>query len=225
MDFLKDRRTLLVVLGGVLALAAGLGIAAALRWSGKAAPSAPPASSGGLVIEAAEAEDGKMDPAHPLRCFVAGKLVGELTLARCAELNGVATGALDVGVDATGALAAAQGSQAMLTPLPPAEAPGLSVQAELEAARGSPRVADGAMAACWRHEEGQWRRLPADLTLSECVQALFAGACEPRYSPDYGRWAQQTLRRVQGRVEMSPDNVGFRVIAEQGPGCSLDLID
>ena len=36
-----------------------------------------------------------------------GSFVGEITLAECAKKNGVATGALDVGVDETGALAAA----------------------------------------------------------------------------------------------------------------------
>jgi hypothetical protein len=63
----------------------------------------------------------KLDPARPLRCFVSGQFVGEITLAECARKNGVATGALDVGVDETGALAAADEAGALLTPLPPPE--------------------------------------------------------------------------------------------------------
>ncbi|HEY9233679.1 MAG TPA: hypothetical protein VIP08_01470, partial [Phenylobacterium sp.] len=120
MDFLKDRRTLLALGGGAAALIAGLLIANAMVSKGrgeKAAP--PPASQGGLVVETGARDDGKLDPAKPLRCFVAGQYVGEMTLADCAKRNGVATGALDVGVDEAGNLAAADQAGTMLTPLPP----------------------------------------------------------------------------------------------------------
>src|SRR5258708_15387382 len=120
MDFLKDRRTVLVLAGAAVALLAGLIIAWTLVAAHRGEATAPPpASQAGLVIDAAEAADARMDPAKPLRCFVAGQPVGELTLAECAKRNGVSTDALDVGVDQTGALAAPEPAGAMLTPLPP----------------------------------------------------------------------------------------------------------
>jgi hypothetical protein len=70
----------------------------------------------------------------------------------------------------------------------------------------------------------EWRRLPGDLTLNACVQALFAGRCESAGSATYGRWMQQTLRLIPGRVEVSNDNRRFRSLAEQGPGCSIPNI-
>src|SRR5436190_19733017 len=88
----------LILLGVAAAVAAGLGITGALVLNGQAAKAPPPpASQGGLVIEAGE-EPGRIDPAKPLRCFVAGQFVGELSLNDCARRNGVATDALDVGV-------------------------------------------------------------------------------------------------------------------------------
>ncbi len=120
MDFLNDRRIVLALAGGALALLAGMGIAVGLlARSDDSAPDAPPASQGGLVVETTELDEGRMDPARPLRCFVGGQFVGEVTLSECAERNGVATGALDVGVDETGALAAADEAGTVLTPLPP----------------------------------------------------------------------------------------------------------
>src|SRR3989338_2002981 len=127
MDFLKDRR--IVVLGGgaALALLAGLGIAAALlAGHDQKQTEAPPASRARLIVETGRDDDTKLDPARPLRCFVGGAFVGEITLAECAKKNGVATGALDVGVDETGALAAADQAGTVLTPLPqapPVDAP------------------------------------------------------------------------------------------------------
>jgi hypothetical protein len=223
MELLKDRRLTLVLIGGAVALAAGVAIALGLSLGrGADKPSSPaPASKGGLVVEAGPADDGKLDPARPLRCFVAGQFVGEITLVECAKRNGVATGALDVGVDETGALAAADVAGANLTPLPPVEgAPAQSGGEPLTA----PSIDQGGQISpaggCWRYA-GEWRRLPGDLTLNACAQALFAGRCEHNGSASYGRWMQQTLRLVPGRVEISPDNRGFRTLAEQGPGCSL----
>src|SRR6185436_15155940 len=116
------RSNRLLILGAGVALAAGLGIAGALIVGGREDKSPPPASQGGLVIEAGEETPGRVDPARPLRCFVAGQFVGELSLNDCARRNGVATDALDVGVDQTGALAAAQDAGPEITPLPPVEA-------------------------------------------------------------------------------------------------------
>jgi hypothetical protein len=170
------------------------------------------------VIDENVPEGSPAGPTKPLRCFVAGQFVGDFTLAQCAQRNGVATDKLDVGVDPTGALAAAQQGGSVLTPLPPRErvtpvAPAKAPPAGAE--RGAP------IAVCWRYGEGTWRKLPGDLTLSACVQTLFSGHCERPGSALYGRWAQETLRLVPGKVEISGDNRSFRTLVEQGPGCSL----
>jgi hypothetical protein len=206
----------------LVALAAGslaaFGLIRAHR--GEATPP-PPASQSGLVIDASGAEVGRIDAAKPLRCFVGGQLVGELTLLACAQRNGVATDALDVGVDASGALAAGQGGSTPVVRTPPAGTPTV-------AAAGAPgaSVAAGAPASaaaagdCWRYADG-WRKLPGQTTLNGCAQALFAGRCEQPGGASYGRWGQQTLRLVPGRVEISADNHSFRTLSEQGPGCSI----
>ena len=157
-----------------------------------------------------------MDPAKPLRCFVAGRFVGELTLADCAKQNGVATDALDVGLDETGALAAADQAGAVLTPLPPpAETPSSQTDA------GPPLPVNAPVGVCQRYEQGKWTKLPGDLSLNACVQSLFAGRCERPGGATYGRWMQQTLRLVPGRVEVSADNHSFRTLADQGAGCAI----
>lgn len=215
----KDRRKGLVIAGAAVALLAGVLIAWLLVSSGRGERTPPPpASQGGLVIESG-LDDGRIDPAKPLRCFVAGQFVGEFTLTECAQRNGVATGALDVGIDETGALAASQEAGLVLTPLPPPE----EAEAAPSAAEAAPPPATpaGPLAACWRHSGGQWRRLPSEMGLDACVQALFAGRCERPGQATYGRWGQQTLRLVTGRVEISSDNQSFRTLVNQGAGCSL----
>ncbi len=230
MDFLNDRRIVLSLIGGALALLAGMGIAVGLLARGGDEPQeAPPASKAGLVVETTDMDEGRLDPARPLRCFVSGQFVGELTLTECAQRNGVATGALDVGVDETGALAAADAAGTVLTPLPPpVETVTPAAQPPVDLAQSTPTPGPSAPAqpagACWRYAESEWRRMPGDLTLNACVQALFAGRCEPAGSATYGRWMQQTLRLVPGRVEVSADNRRFRTLADQGPGCTLPQI-
>lgn len=225
MNFLNDRRTQLVLGGGAVALVAGLAIAWVLMAGHRDERTPPPpASTGGLVIDSSGADNTRMDSAAPLRCFVAGQFAGELTLADCAKRNGVATDALDVGLDENGVLAAADQAGAVLTPLPPtqgaAPAPEPTEPAPLPSVvGGAASAASGPPAACWRYADAQWRKLPIDLGLSACVQALFAGRCEKPGSATYGRWAQQTLRLAPGKVEISADNHSFRTLVEQGPGC------
>jgi len=209
--------------GAVAALAAGaliaLGIVRAHR--GEATPP-PPASQGGLVIDPSGAGLGRIDAAKPLRCFVDGRYVGDLTLKDCAQRNGVTTDALDVGLDVSGALAAGQPGAATVTPLPPAAS-----QAVPATAAGGVAVPAAATASaqasgeCWRYADNRWRKLPSETTLNGCAQALFAGRCENPGGASYGRWAQQTIRLVPGRVEISADNHSFRTLAEQGAGCSI----
>jgi hypothetical protein len=212
------RRMVFALGGAVLALAAGLGIGWTLM-SGGHVSQPPPASQGGLVIDASGEDVGRIDPAKPLRCFVQGKFVGQFTLTDCARQNGVATDALDVGIDQTGALAATQTAGQVLTPLPPPKAvtrlspaPGVTV---------SSGPAGAPPAVCWRYGDGRWRRLPGDMGLDACVQTLFAGRCEKAGGAAYGRWGQQTLRLVPGRVEISDDNRTFRPLVSQAPDCSL----
>jgi hypothetical protein len=220
MELLKDRRVLLGG-GAALALVAGLGIALALINGAKPAAEDPPASRGGLVVETGRADDTKLDPARPLRCFVGGQFVGETTLAECANKNGVATGALDVGVDETGALAAADQAGLVLTPLPPpAETVAVPAPAATPTAP-TPAVSNTPLAVCWRYAGGEWRKQPGEITLNACAQQLYSGKCERPGGATYGRWGDETLRLVPGRVESSSDNRSFHSIIEQGPGCSI----
>ncbi len=214
----------LVVLGGLGALVAGGAIAWALVSGDRSAAPPPPASEGGLVIDSSGAADGKIDAGKPLRCFVQGQFVGELSLADCARRNGVATDALDVGLDETGALAAAQQAGAQIVPLPPAEdaAPAAAEDSALPPAEAAPASdVPAAGAICWRHGGGRWRRAPEAADLNSCVQTLFAGRCEKPGGATYGRFGAQTLRLVAGRVEISDDNRTFRTLAPQAPDCSL----
>jgi hypothetical protein len=220
MEFLKDRRVVLA-LGGGLALLLGV-ILAAIAMSGGKSKDQPPASKAGLVVEIGREDDGKLDPARPLRCFVSGVFVGEITLAECARKNGVATGALDVGVDETGALAAADVAGTVLTPLPPAPVEVLSTAAAPAAAPApTPAAPAGPVKACWRYVGAEWRRLPGEATLNGCLQTLFAGRCERPGGATYGRWGEQTLRLVPGRVETSMDNRSFQTLVEQPASCII----
>lgn len=228
MDFLKDRRIIVFGGGAALALLAGLGVAVALLAGHDQKPSeAPPASRAGLIVETGRDDDTKLDPARPLRCFVGGAFVGEITLAECAKKNGVATGALDVGVDETGALAAADQAGTVLTPLPPptVEAPAAGSAANGAASSAAPAStsasANAPLAPCWRYAGGEWRRLPGEITLTACAQQLFGGRCEKAGGATYGRWGEETLRLAPGRVEISSDNRTFRTAFEQGPNCSI----
>lgn len=218
------RRLPIFAIGGVAAVLAGLGIAWALVGGGDGTQPAP-ASEAGLVIDSSANDDGRIDPARPLRCFVQGQFVGELSLNDCARRNGVATDALDVGLDPTGSLAAAGEAGQTLTPLPPPE----EVVAPLdEGAAGAPEVVERSApaaapaAACWRYGGGRWRKVAADTELDACVQALFTGRCEKPGGASYGRWGQQTLRLVAGRVETSDDNKSFRMLTVQSSDCMVD---
>ncbi|HEX5378007.1 MAG TPA: hypothetical protein VFW47_05505 [Phenylobacterium sp.] len=218
MQALKDRRIALAAGGAALALFAGLGMAMVLMRHAGDENVRPPAAQAGLVVETGSNDDGKLDPTARLRCFVAGQFVGEATLAECAKRNGVATGALDVGVDESGALAAADQAGAMLVPLPP---PAKVLPAEPAPTAATTAAPTGPTGACMRYSAGEWRKLPADLSLAACVQTLFAGHCERPGGATYGRWMSQTLRLVPGKVEVSNDNRNFHTLADQSSSCVL----
>jgi hypothetical protein len=219
MELLKDRRVLLAG-GAVLALVAGLGIALALMHGAKSPTEDPPASRSGLIVETGRADDTKLDANRPLRCFVGGQFVGETTLAECAKKNGVATGALDVGVDETGALAAADQAGLVLTPLPPVEAPAVPAPAATPAI-SPPAVSSTPLAVCWRYAGGEWRKLPGEITVNACAQQISSGKCEKAGGATYGRWGDETIRLVPGKVESSSDNRTFHPIIDLGQGCSI----
>jgi hypothetical protein len=217
MNVLKDRRVILAG-GAGLALAAGLAIAALMISRKHESHQAPPASQGGLMVQASHDDDIKLDARRPLRCFVSGQFVGEMPVSACAHRNGVATGALDVGLDPNGALAASNGASADITPLPPQPVTVLSPPVAVLA----PAPAAGVVqAGCWRYAAGAWQRMTPDMPLSACVQSLYAGQCQRPGGAAYGRWSDRTLRLAPGRVEVSNDNRNFRTLVEQGPGCSV----
>jgi hypothetical protein len=210
-----------IVIGGLAALAAGLGAAWMLLGDG-GPETRPPAAEGGLVIDATGPDDGPPEAGKLLRCFVQGQFVGELSLTACAQRNGVATDALDVGLDETGALAAAEQAGQVLTPLPPVEAdPPAEVESALPTDDADDAEPVAAPSACWRHGGGRWRKVSSDTDLDACVHTLFAGRCEKANGASYGRFGQQTLRLVAGRVEVSDDNRAFRTLVAQTPDCGI----
>jgi hypothetical protein len=224
MGLFSDRRIVLAG-GGAAALALGLGVALLLVSRAPKPSGPPPASKGGLVVEQKK-DDGPVDPGRPLRCFVGGQMVGEMTLAECAKKNGVATRALDLGVDASGGLAAASDAGPVVQPLTPAQAQQVPTQGPPAAPPGAAPVASAAgapTAPCWRRD-GDWLRLPSDLTLNACVQALYAGRCLKPGEAAYGRWGEETLRLFQRRVWASADNRTFRPLVDQGANCSTPSI-
>jgi len=226
MDFLKDRRVILG-LGALVAIVLGTLIALGIARGNKGPDVPPPASQGGLIVENGRDDDTRLDAARPIRCFVEGQFVGEITLAECARRNGVATGALDVGVDETGALAASGTTGAIVAPLPPTDtAPPVIAQAPPPSTGPAPApaptpVADGS--ACWRYADATWTKLEG-MSLNACVQRLYAGQCERPGRATYGRWGQQTLRLVPGKVEISDDNRRFRTLARQDKSCAIEAV-
>lgn len=223
-DLLKDRRVVIAA-GVAAALSLGLIIALSSIARNPRSDEPPPASQGGLVVEMGRDDDAKIDPTRELRCFVGGQFVGMSSLADCAKRNGVATGALDVGIDVTGELAATGQAGTVLTPLPPPEeavtaptpTPTATPAAPAASAPAQPRAA---VAICWRYADRNWARM-SEMSLNACVQALFEGKCERPGAATYGRWGDQTLRLVPGRVEQSSDDRVFRSLVEQGTNCSL----
>ncbi|CAN5243362.1 hypothetical protein BH10PSE2_BH10PSE2_00970 [soil metagenome] len=228
MAFPNDNRTILLI-GGGLAVVAAVVLGLVFASGGDKAPAAPPASRGGLNIDLADS--GPLETTRELRCFVDGQYVGMANLADCARRNGLATDALDVGLDATGALAAAP--TAAFAP-PPAEPPvTLSEPAATSAATGATpyvvtpppgqpaTVQPVSGSPCLRHTGSEWRTVAPALSLSQCVRALYAGTCVRPGDAQYGRWGEITLRLVPRRVEQSNDNARFRVLAEQDRTCQF----
>lgn len=214
----QDNR-LLIAIGAGLAVIAAIVLALVFSSGQGRDDGPPPAAQGGLTIDVADAPE--LNTSRELRCFVDGQYVGLATLSDCARRNGVATDALDVGLDETGALAAAPTAAFSPPPtLPPVELTEVEPPMPVEAP-AQPTVQPAASGACLRHTGSDWRSLSANMSLNACVQALYAGTCVRPGEALYGRWGETTLRLVPRRVEQSPDNNRFRTLVEQDRGCQF----
>ena len=215
----QDNR-ILIAIGAGLAVVAAVVIALILSGGRERNPAPPPAAQGGLTVDVADAPE--LNTTRELRCFVDGQYVGMASLSDCARRNGVATDALDVGIDATGALAAAP--TAAFAP-PPSAPPVALTEAELvplpEQQPTQPAVQPASGSACLRHTGSDWRSLSSNMSLNACVQALYSGTCVRPGEALYGRWGDVTLRLVPRRVEQSNDNSRFRTLAEQDRSCTF----
>jgi len=213
----QDNR-LLIAIGAGLAVVAAVVIALIFSGGRDRSPEPPPAAQGGLTVDVADAPE--LNTTRELRCFVDGQFVGMATLTDCARRNGLATDALDVGIDETGALAAAP--TAAFAP-PPSAPPVELTEAEQPSLTDPQPVEPSAQpvsgAACLRHTGSDWRSLSSNMSLNACVQALYAGTCVRPGEALYGRWGDVTLRLVPRRVELSSDNTRFRTLAEQDRSC------
>jgi hypothetical protein len=134
---------------------------------------------------------------------------------------------VDVGIDETGALAAAPTAAFAPPPeLPSVElaqaepAPHMEPKPTTPSAPASSAPAT-AGAQCLRHTGSDWRVLSSGMSLNACVQALYAGTCVRPGDAQYGRWGETTLRLVPRRVEQSSDNTRFRTLAEQDRNCQF----
>lgn len=217
----KDNRILILIGAGVAILAA---VAIALMFSSgrDKAAEPPPASQGGLTVDVADAPG--LDATRELNCYVDGRLVGTATLADCARRNGLATDALDVGVDESGTLFSLPAPPTMEPP--PVEtastAPTTTSSEASEPGQASEPVQQAAAdTRCLRYTGSDWRVVSPDMTLNACVQALYSGTCVDAGEALYGAWGSTNLRLVRRKVEQSSDNSRFRTLAEQDRSCQF----
>ena len=217
----KDNRVIIAV-GAGLVIVVAVVLALIFTSGGDKTPEAPPASKGGLTVDLADAPS--LEPTRELKCFVDGQFVGLATLADCARRNGLATDALDVGLDETGALAAAPTAAfappPQLPPVQTVETP--QATPSVEPISPKPTAAPAAAGSpCLRYTGSDWRVLSNGMSRAACVQALYAGTCVRPGEAQYGRWGDTTLRLVPRRVEQSGDNTRFRTLAEQDRNCQF----
>ncbi|MFT4090372.1 MAG: hypothetical protein QM645_06545 [Asticcacaulis sp.] len=222
----QDRKRLIwLVIGGGAALLLAIVLALSISSRHKDGPRMNEGTSPGLVLNIDDAPT--LDTQKELRCFVNAEFVGMLSIAECAQRNGVAAQSLDVGIDESGEMIAAPTASLAPPPVLPSstDAAGATTapvsDEPVEVVPEAPKTASGPVAACLRFSGGQWNRLSDSLTLGACVALLYDGRCERPGAASYGRWGAQTLRLVPKRVEVSEDNRNFRTLVEQGAGCSV----
>ena len=224
MAGMEQKRWIGVAVGAAVAIAVAIFIGMALskgHKDDKKMNDQPP----GLTFAVNDAPP-TLDSKKPLRCYVAGAYVGDLTLADCAKKNGVAAQALDVGLDDNGNVVAAPTGS--LTPVPgaPAAAPPATAPQPADTGEVVPdtQAVSGPTAACLRYNGNEWNKLSDSVTIGQCVRLLYDGRCVSPGSAQYGRWGEKTLRLVPKRVEVSDDNTNFRVLTDQGQGCSVPMV-
>lgn len=215
----QDKRIIILIGAGLAVLAAV--VLALLLGGGNDGPKAvAPPAEGGLTVDLADAPN--LDPARELDCYVNGQSVGKATLSDCARRNGVPTGALDVGVDQSGAAVAFRPP-----PGPPAADAPIDMSEDPLPDDAGPVYADApvrpapAGSTCMRHTGSEWRTLSSNMSLNACVQALYAGVCVSPGDAQYGRWGNTTLRLVPRRVEQSNDDTRFSTLIEQDRSCQF----
>jgi hypothetical protein len=230
MQFPKDNRVILAVGAGLAVLAA---VVLALVFGGSREPASkesPVDGPAGLQVDLADAP--ALEPTRELRCFVDGQFIGMATLSDCARRNGLATDALDVGLDEEGNLAAAPTASFAPPPALPDLQTAESV-ADVDLDTGTPaentegqpqqqpRAERASGVPCLRFAGSEWRQISSDMSLNQCVQALYAGTCVRPGDAQYGRHGSLTLRLVPRRVEQSNDNARFRILADQDRNCQF----
>ena len=233
MQFPNDNRVIIAIGVGLAVLAA---VVLALMFGGSREPVAPKAPEGDepgqLQVDVGDAPS--LEPTRELRCFVSGQFVGMATLSDCARRNGLATDALDVGLDETGNLAAAPTASLAPPPaLPSIETADAGQTTPYEARPPEkpqpqpqqPRAERASAAPCLRFTGSDWRQISNDMSLNQCVQALYAGTCVGPGDAQYGRHGNLTLRLVPRRVEQSNDNTRFRILADQDRGCQFPSLN
>ncbi len=227
---MDQKRMLWLGAGGLLAIIVAIAVAMMLS-SGHKDEKRMNDQPTGLQFNVAEAS-ASMDSKKPLRCYVNGAEVGDMTLEQCAQKNGVAAQKLDVGLDDNGNMTAAPtGSLAPVPTAPTSAAANAKPQTDAaqqadngEVVPDTKPVASGPAAACLRFNGGEWNKLSDGLTLGQCVQLLYDGRCVSPGSAQYGRWGDKTLRLVPHRVEQSDDNSSFRTLVDQGQGCQVPMV-
>jgi hypothetical protein len=229
MNFLQDRRALLALIVGVVVLIALGGLFGLIRHRPAAAGDDAP--KGGGELKVVMGKSPKVEADTSVRCFVKGQFVGMETASACAGKNGVAPGALDVGLDQSGAIAAG-GGDTHLQPLANAQGdedndsddePSAPPAARDDSADGGGRsYADLPPADCKAYAPGGWRSAGQGVDLDACVHTLFDGRCPTPGQVLYGHWGALTLRAAPGRIEISRDNRSFSPLAPQYPAdCSV----
>lgn len=215
----KDNR-LLIAIGAALAVVAAIVIALLMSGGGDRDAGPPPAAQGGLTVDVADAPE--LNTTRELRCYVDGRFVGMATLAVCAQRNGLATDALDVGIDETGALVAAPTAAFAPPPTAPVEMAEVEPEPQpTQSMQPETPVVQTAGSPCLRHNGSDWRTVSSSISLNACVQALYAGTCVRPGEALYGRWGETTLRLVPRRVEQSPDNSRFSALVDQDRRCQF----
>ena len=228
---MDQKRMLWLGGGALLAIVVALGLAFGLSSGHKADPKMNDQPTG-LQFNVADSVSA-LDSKKPLRCYVNGTYVGDLSLTDCAKKNGVAAQGLDVGLDDNGNVVAAPTGS--LTPTPPtpasagAPADKANPQAQVpdqtaEVVPANAPAAAGPTGVCLRYNSNTWNKLQDNLTLGQCVQLLYDQRCVSPGNASYGRWGDKTLRLVPKRVEISDDNTNFRTLVDQGQGCSVPMV-